>query len=699
MNRRASWRRACALVACAAWAAACSREDSAATPQPPARACETRVWARSRTGATPRIVGDFTGELPVEMTPSRDGWYTWAGELPPGEHEYALDEAGDRAPDPRAPLGVFRGREERTLLDVPDCSLPALEVDSARALPDRVEIRARFVSAGRDPSGVATVRAPPGFDLAWEAGSGAVTAIERAPRAGKRRVRLEATDARGRSASAEVSLWVGARHADWRDAIVLQVVTDRLRGADGRALAPPKTPGHRAGGTLDGVRAALPYAESLGATALWLSPVYTNPTGLFEGRDGRAYEGYHGYWPRDSRGVDPAIGGERALRDLVDAAHARGVAVIADLVPNHVHEQNPRYSGGDRDGSFHVADGCVCGAPGCDWGAKMLTCWFAPYLPDVRLEAPRELRAARDEAVFWMREYDLDGARIDAVPMMPRASTRYLARGLRQHAGARDQTLVLGEVFTGEGAEGVESIRYFLGPDTLDSAFDFPLMWALRAALSGDGGLDAVEAVLADEERAWAGSGALPARILGNHDTPRFASALAGDGLGDPWLAPPAQSEDPDLLARVALGHALILTLPGIPVLYQGDEIAQAGAGDPDNRRVLPDDAGVSPARLALRAHVAALARVRACSGALRRGDRRALIVGRRTLAYARRDGADEAIVIVSNEPAASTVSLSVPGDHVDALTGEAFATPGLVAMPPRSARVLLRRDAPCARR
>ncbi len=673
--------------------------DEPPAPTPPAVSCETRVWARCEAGATPRIVGDFTGERPVAMDAAVEGWCTWAGELAPGEHAYAIELDGRRAPDPRRPLTVFVRDEERTLVDTPDCAAPALVIDAATVTAAGIELRARFLSAGRAPAALAAVEAPPGFEARWDARTGELVAALAAPEPGKRRVALTATDSLGRQARAEASVFVGGRHEGWSDAIVYQALTDRLRDGDGRALAPPQTPGRRAGGTLDGVRRALPEIEALGATAVWLSPVYMNPTGLFEGRDGRSYEGYHGYWPKASREVDPAIGGARALRELVADAHGRGLRVLADLVPNHVHEEHPRFAAGGGDASFHLTGACVCGAPACDWGARILDCWFAPYLPDVRLEAPAEMRAARDDAVFWMREFDLDGARIDAVPMMPRASTRYLARGLRDHAGLRDQTLVMGEVFTGPGDGGVESIRYFLGPDTLDSAFDFPLMWAARDALAGAAGLDAVEAVLAYEERAWAGSGTLPARILGNHDTPRVASVVAGDAGGDPWLAPAAQPEDADVLARVWLGHALILTLPGVPVLYQGDEIALAGAGDPDNRRVMPDLAAVSPARLALRSRVAELAKLRACSPALRRGDRSPLVSSRRALAYARREGQEEAIILLSTESSPSAISLSREGAYVDALSGESFTLPAAVPMARLSARVLLRRGDPCARR
>ena len=69
---------------------------------------------------------------------------------------------------------------------------------------------------------------------------------------------------------------------------------------------------------------------------------------------------------------------------------------------------------------------------------------------------------------------------------------------IRTEAGARTQAFAMGEIFTGSGAAGTADIRYFMGPDGLDSAFDFPLMWALRAAVAGDGSFAEVEASLAN---------------------------------------------------------------------------------------------------------------------------------------------------------------------------------------------------------
>ena len=78
------------------------------------------------------------------------------------------------------------------------------------------------------------------------------------------------------------------------------------------------------------------------------------------------------------------------------------------------------------------------------------------------------------------------------------------------------------------------------------------------------------------------------ARIIGNHDTTRFISEANGDAAGDPWTRPAVQPTDHVAYARQTMALALIMTLPGLPVLYYGDETGLAGGSDPDCRRVMP---------------------------------------------------------------------------------------------------------------
>jgi glycosidase len=542
-----------------------------------------------------------------------------------------------------------------------------------------------------------------GAPLAVEADPDSGRVLVRGPATpGKHSVTLTASDTDGRGGRARASRWVGPR--DWRDEILYQVMIDRFRATDGTALAPPATAGTRAGGTLPGVTSAVRDGSlaELGVTALWLSPVYLNPDEARLGNDGRLYEGYHGYWPLAPRTVDPRLGGEAALDELVAEAHARNLALMLDVVPNHVYEGHPIYQAHQDDGWFS-APGCVCGTTDCPWYGNIERCWFAPYLPDIRWQSSEAARNAVDDVAWWTERFDLDGVRIDAVPMMPRAATRRLVDRLRRQTLPREATFALGEIFTGPGPEAVAQLRYQLGPAGLDSVFDFPLMWALRAAIAkGSGDFAAVEAVLAHEEEELAGSGAVLARMLDNHDTPRFLSAAVGDEGGDPWTSPASQPVDPEPYRRLELGLAMIFALPGMPVLFQGDEVGLAGAGDPDCRRVLPADAALSPPMRHVRDTTARLASLRRCSLALRRGERTALVAGSHFYAMLRdAGGLDRAVVLLSSSLVSQSIELAgVPaGEYQDALSGEVLtlADQGAsVPMPPLAFRVLLPRGDAC---
>lgn len=635
--------------------------------------------------------------------------------LPPGEYGYVLSGEGQERLDPSNPLTTYRGEDEVSLLLVSDCSRPRIKVGAVEAQGDgTVEISATFLASEEAlPVDPATVTAKTTRGVALEvdvadAEGGAFTARAEGLPVGRHIVLLSARDEGGTEAEvARVVAWVAPRAPTWSDGVLYQVVTDRFRGDGGTVLEPPPTPGSRAGGTLNGVLAELERGtlDELGVTALWLSPVYVNPTEARAGADGRMYDSYHGYWPLESRAVDPRIGGAQALSDLVDAAHARGIQVLLDLVPNHVYEQNPRFLEHQDDGWFSPP-GCVCGTEKCPWGGFIQTCWFTPYLPDIRWQNADAMRLTIEDALFWEREFEVDGFRIDAVPMMPRSTTRRVAHALRTEAYPPEATFLLGEIFTGPGAGGIDEIRHHLGPAGLNSAFDFPLMWAIRGAVArGDQSFETVEAILSEAEGAYAGSGAVLSLILGNHDTSRFISVAQGDDFGDPWDAPAQQPDLEEPYVRQALGMTLVFTLPGLPTLYYGDEVGLAGAGDPDCRRVMPADEALSEPQQTLRAKVRRLAKLRRCSETLRRGAREALLVDANSYVFSRQlEEGTPSVVLLSTQEIASAISLApatLPlGRYVDALSGEAFEVDGTttteVPMPALSSRVLLPDDDPC---
>lgn len=691
---------------------------------PPERVCAPLVWARRLNPYVDvNVIGSWNqwqpNGIPMKPYEKDDSW--WVAELSvgAGEHGYLIVENGVARADEFNPLTTFRGAQEVSLIEVPDCSVPEVVIESTSSnVSGNISVRATFLKkpggAVLNTSSVSAI-ASNGQALSVEGASSEDGSIELKGSGfsrGKYTISIEASDEDGgRSRAARAVVWVNPAMPRQSDGLIYQIVVDRYRGDNGSVLPAPATPSSRAGGTLRGVLADLEngYFEALGVTALWLSPVYTNPSDIRDGLDGHLTEAYHGYWPMDSRGVDPRIGGEQALSDLVAAAHARGIRVLLDLVPNHVYETNPRFLEHEKDGWFNTGpDQCVCGKPICPWASHAMTCWFTSYLPDIRWEHPDMMRTGLEDTLFWVDQFDIDGVRIDAVPMMPRTVTRRMAAALRKRTYPDDSAFVLGEVYTGPGSAGIQNIRYYLGPYGLDSAFDFPLMWALRGSIANQSGrFEDVEQTLLEEESVYAGSGVVLSRILDNHDTPRFVTEANGDALNSPWEGNPAEQPDTaEPYQRLEMALAAILTLPGIPTLYYGDEVGLAGAGDPDSRRVMPDIAVLPQARLSVLKTAQRLGKLRACSEALRSGARIPLVATAHTYGFVR-DAADGSPVIALFSTADVEGSIPLfetavpPGVYADVISGQEFTVgvngePFSVPIAPHSFRILLRADSVC---
>jgi glycosidase len=710
---------ACSVVV-ALLVVAC-RSSTTTTEGRPQRECAVTVWHRALSDAARvEIVADWDGwARPGRvLEPLRgDGWRVTSFQPPPGEHTYAIVEDGAWLTDRNVSTTAFHDGVEVTWVRVPDCATPVLEVTAARGSSGgAATVKGMFLTSRAgdpvDPASV-TVTTPGGSAITPSAvdvdpvtGAIEVTLDGLAP--GKHALLLHARDARGREADpVRATTWIEPEPFDWRDAIVYQVMVDRFR--DGRgALAQPELASGRAGGNVDGVRAAVESGQlaALGVNTLWLSPLYANPEGTFPGTDGHAYSSYHGYWPIASRALDPHVATEASLDALIAAAHARGMRVLFDVVPNHVHQEHPYVTAHAKDGWFDAPDGrCVCGQT-CDWATHIEECWFAPYLPDLNWRNPAVATQITDDVAWWMERFDGDGLRIDAVPMMPRAASRRIAQAVRarfDHPGNR--TFLLGENFT--GPYGFELLQYELGPGGLDSEFHFPLMWSLRAAIAeGVAPLSAIDATWHRGEVSWAGSGAVMSTMIGNHDVARFASDSAGDVGGDPWTPAAVPAVVSTVYARQIMALGAVLTLPGAPVVYYGDELAMVGHADPDSRRVMPAEASLTPAQRTTRDAIQALGRARACAPALRRGTYRTLFTDAEHLVFARElPGADTAVVVLTrSDTEPLTVALpGVPaGDYVDAIQGRTTSLrPELTHLPagPMTLQLLLPKGSACEKR
>jgi glycosidase len=488
---------------------------------------------------------------------------------------------------------------------------------------------------------------------------------------------------------------------DWRDAVIYFVFVDRFFNGDTSndgAIGVPEASNWQ-GGDWAGVSQKIDegYFEDLGINVLWLTVPFDNTNASGLGVDGMDYSAYHGYWPADLQGVEEHFGTRAELQALVDSAHAHGLKVIFDYAMNHVHASSPVYA--DHPEWFwpneNGGDDCVCGQ-GCDWeGPDAKRCWFTDYLPDFDFTNADARAFSVDNAVQWIVDTGVDGYRLDAVKHIEDAWLLELRA--RVSAEIEPETgehfYLVGETYTGDR----ELIDYYVQPDMLDGQFDFPLrMEMARTVLMRQGSMSDLAAFM-DGNDGYYGGGIM-STFIGNHDIPR-AIHLAqdtpvwndpwADGKDRAWSNTPALPTGMAAFERLGNAFAILMTTPGAPLVYYGDEFGIAGGGDPDNRRFMQwgDYTG---GQMALRDHIAALIQIRDAHPATRRGMRATLESTNDTITYSV-TFEDDAVWVALNRGDTANAAGGLPdGELVDELTGDMHAGPTAM-VPARSALVLTR--------
>lgn len=346
------------------------------------------------------------------------------------------------------------------------------------------------------------------------------------------------------------------------------------------------------GGDFDGIHESLGYFDSLGVNTIWVSPITPNPDGAWgywsdpNTSVTSKFSGYHGYWPIQSTGVDRRFGTWEEFSTLVQSIHKADKNILVDYVANHVHQEHPVYQEHpDWVTNLYLPDGRMNTQL---WDEHRLTTWFDTFMPTLDLERPEVYQTMTDSAVWWIQNTEIDGFRHDATKHIPEIFWRTLTKKVRS-ARSKD----LPPVFQiGETYGSPSLIRQYISNGMLDAQFDFNLYDALVASFVSDSPDLSALISIADQSISTYGAHHLMGNITGNQDRPRFAS------LADKSLSP---SEDTkfagwtrDIQHQGNLGFtkmswlmAYLMASPGIPCIYYGDEIADAGGNDPDNRRMM----------------------------------------------------------------------------------------------------------------
>lgn len=386
----------------------------------------------------------------------------------------------------------------------------------------------------------------------------------------------------------------------------------------------PTAKGFYNGGDLAGLTSQLDYIEGLGTTAIWLTPIFKNKAVQLE--DGPS-AGYHGYWITDFTRVDPHLGTNAELTQLIDEAHSRGMKVFFDIITNHTadvigYEEGARTAYVSKDEEpYRTASGTPFDDrdyAGTDSFPQLDPSTSFPYVPvldpaeedlkvpawlndltlyhnrgnttftgedsqygdffgldDLFTEHPRVVGGMKNIYKTWVQDFGIDGFRIDTVKHVDDEFWQdfgpALVRYARNH-GKRD-FFMFGEVYEDELTPGDRAfLSGYTTRNKLQAVLDFGFQSAARNFISkGQSARQLTRFFRQDDWYTDANSNAyqLPT-FLGNHDMGRFGYFLNADNPG---------IDDRELLARDRLAHRLMYLSRGNPVVFYGDEQGFTGTG------------------------------------------------------------------------------------------------------------------------
>lgn len=388
------------------------------------------------------------------------------------------------------------------------------------------------------------------------------------------------------------------KRTDFEAATIYNVFTDRFfdgnpentKKIDDKSILPKANYfGGDIAGIIDKIESG--YFKDLGINTIWVSPLVKNPEEAYGNYPNpkTRFSAYHGYWPVSFTQVNPHFGTADDLKKMVETAHQNEMNVLLDFVANHVHENHPVIKANPHwKTDLYLPDGTLNTER---WDSHRLTTWFDVFLPTLDLTNPEVTNMLTDSAVFWIKEYNLDGFRHDATKHIPEIFWRTLTRKLRTEV-AIPQNRRLYQL--GETYGSPQLIGSYVNSGQLDAQFDFNLYDALVGVIAGDRKFDDLSAEI-QKSLKYYGAHHLMGNITGNQDRGRFISYASGtlrfdeDAKKAGWTRNITVG-DTIGYSKAAMLNAIVSTLPGIPVIYYGDEIGMPGGNDPDNRRMMRFD-------------------------------------------------------------------------------------------------------------
>ncbi len=423
------------------------------------------------------------------------------------------------------------------------------------------------------------------------------------------------------------------------------------------------------GGDIKGIQNKIKdgFFEDLGFNTIWLSPIAKNPDGawgFWNKKITTKFSAYHGYWPTSYSLVDKRFGTNQGFTTLISDAHANNMNLVLDFVAHHIHTDHPLYKAHpDWATPLYLPDGSMNTER---WDDYRLTTWFDTFLPTLDFQRPEVNEIISDSVMYWVRNFDIDGFRHDASKHVPEVFWRTLTLKIRNDVRAKNKP---GFYQIGETYGSPELIGSYVNSGQMDGQFDFNMYDAGVNAFAFDTDLEGSKKAFQrlentiNESFKYYGNHHLMGNISGNQDKPRFASLAEGTVKPDEDTKLAGWSRDIQHVgtkgySRIAQMMAFNFTLPGIPVVYYGDEIAMPGGNDPDNRRMMKFD-GYNANEKELRDKVQVLANLRKNNLELIYGDYKTLTCTEGFFAYERNYFGKKSIIVFAKNAGEVKINIS----------------------------------------
>ena len=313
-----------------------------------------------------------------------------------------------------------------------------------------------------------------------------------------------------------------------KGAIIYHIFVDRFYPGDDKAWLEPEALSGFFGGTLQGIVDKLDYITELGANCIWLSPTFPSPT-------------HHGYDITDYEHVEPRMGGDDALRALIHAAHARGIRIILDLVCNHCSNEHPYFVDAKQQEASPYRDWFIFD----DSPIGYETFFGVETMPMINLKNPATRDWMIGIAQYWLREFDVDGFRLDHANGPGADFWADFRKGCRT---VKPDVFIFGEV-----VEAPTLLKSYVG--RLDGLLDFTAEDLLRKCYGYESITEAEFENFIQRHYSFFPSDFVMPTFLDNHDMDRFLY-IAGD--------------DKSKLMKAA---ARQFKLPNPPIIYYGTEV------------------------------------------------------------------------------------------------------------------------------